>query len=114
MAINQDNVMVTGADNGSLHFFDWESGYNFQRIQSPLQPGSLSSEAAILPIKFNFGNQKPSVFSIAQCGEIKIKTLIKMIRSPYWIGKIMGLKKRPLQRNECLINEKHLPLVLRE
>merc|ERR1712156_1021768 len=27
----------------------------------------LSSQAAILPLKFNFGNQKPSVFSIAQC-----------------------------------------------
>merc|ERR1711894_106484 len=27
----------------------------------------LSSQAAIVPLKFNFGNQKPSVFSIAQC-----------------------------------------------
>merc|ERR1711971_992425 len=27
----------------------------------------FSSQAAILPLKFNFGNRKPSVFSIAQC-----------------------------------------------
>ena len=29
LALNKDNVMVSGADNGSLYFFDWESGYNF-------------------------------------------------------------------------------------
>mmetsp|Transcript_15429 Transcript_15429/g.20885 ORF Transcript_15429/g.20885 Transcript_15429/m.20885 type:complete len:86 (+) Transcript_15429:1142-1399(+) len=45
--------MVTGADDGTLHFFDWESGYNFQRIRSPLQPGSLSSEAAIFDTLFD-------------------------------------------------------------
>lgn len=36
LAINSDNVMVSGADNGTLHFFDWNSGYNFQQIKSPL------------------------------------------------------------------------------
>ena len=30
LAISRDNVMVSGGDNGSLHFFDWESGDNFQ------------------------------------------------------------------------------------
>lgn len=29
LAVNRDNVLVSGADNGTLHFFDWESGYNF-------------------------------------------------------------------------------------
>jgi pleiotropic regulator 1 len=28
-AINSNNVMVSGADNGSLYFWDWKSGYNF-------------------------------------------------------------------------------------
>lgn len=28
-AINSDNVLVTGGDNGSLYFWDWKSGYNF-------------------------------------------------------------------------------------
>ena len=32
-AINQDNVLVTGGDNGSLFFWDWRTGYNFQRQQ---------------------------------------------------------------------------------
>jgi len=29
LAINQDNVMVSGADNGTLYFYDWQSGHNF-------------------------------------------------------------------------------------
>jgi pleiotropic regulator 1 len=45
--------MVSGADNGTLFFFDWESGYNFQQLKSPVQPGSLASEAAIFDIKFD-------------------------------------------------------------
>ena len=53
LALNDDNVLVSGADDGTLHFFDWQSGYNFQRIKSPLQPGSLSSEAAIFDTLFD-------------------------------------------------------------
>lgn len=26
MAINADNVLFTGGDNGSMHFWDWKSG----------------------------------------------------------------------------------------
>lgn len=33
LAVNADNVLVSGADNGSLHFWDWKTGYNFQRTQ---------------------------------------------------------------------------------
>ena len=29
IAINKDNVLVSGGDNGTLYFFDWASGYNF-------------------------------------------------------------------------------------
>jgi pleiotropic regulator 1 len=29
LALNRDNVLVSGADNGSLYFFDWASGHNF-------------------------------------------------------------------------------------
>ena len=34
-------------DNGSIHFWDWHSGYNFQKLQTAVQPGSLDSEAGI-------------------------------------------------------------------
>ncbi|KAH9252717.1 hypothetical protein BASA81_009320 [Batrachochytrium salamandrivorans] len=47
LSCNQDNVMFSGADNGSMYFWDWKSGYNFQIAQSPVQPGSLDSEAGI-------------------------------------------------------------------
>eukprot|EP00350_Pseudokeronopsis_sp_OXSARD2_P002440 CAMPEP_0170564956 /NCGR_PEP_ID=MMETSP0211-20121228/75907_1 /TAXON_ID=311385 /ORGANISM="Pseudokeronopsis sp., Strain OXSARD2" /LENGTH=130 /DNA_ID=CAMNT_0010885127 /DNA_START=407 /DNA_END=796 /DNA_ORIENTATION=- len=53
IAINSDNVLVSGGDNGSLYFFDWASGYNFQQMKSPVQPGSLSCEAGIYDIKFD-------------------------------------------------------------
>ena len=34
IAINQDNVLVSGGDNGSMYFFDWASGYNFQQVKT--------------------------------------------------------------------------------
>lgn len=29
IALSKDNVAISGADNGSLCFWDWKSGYNF-------------------------------------------------------------------------------------
>lgn len=29
IAINKDNVLVSGGDNGTLYYFDWASGHNF-------------------------------------------------------------------------------------
>jgi pleiotropic regulator 1 len=52
-AVNMDNVMVSGGDNGSLYLWDWKSGYNFQQISSKPQPGSISSEAGIFAAKFD-------------------------------------------------------------
>merc|ERR1712071_745181 len=48
-----DNVKVSGADNGSLHFWDFKTGYNFQRAQAPVQPGSMDSEAGIFALCFD-------------------------------------------------------------
>ncbi|KAG5452371.1 Pleiotropic regulator 1 [Clonorchis sinensis] len=53
LAINQDNVVVSGGDNGSMHFWDWRSGYNFQRLQTQVQPGSIDSEAGIFALAFD-------------------------------------------------------------
>ncbi|KAK9843635.1 hypothetical protein WJX81_000394 [Elliptochloris bilobata] len=53
MAVNEDGVLVSGADNGSLWFWDWTSGNNFQAAQSVLQPGSLESEANICACAFD-------------------------------------------------------------
>ncbi|KAA3673210.1 pleiotropic regulator 1, partial [Paragonimus westermani] len=53
LALNQDNVVVSGGDNGSMHFWDWKSGYNFQRLQAQVQPGSIDSEAGIFALAFD-------------------------------------------------------------
>lgn len=37
LAVNSDGVLVSGADNGTLHFWDWRTGYNFQRLQVSFQ-----------------------------------------------------------------------------
>merc|ERR1711957_322347 len=53
LALNDDNVLVSGTDTGRLDFYDWKSGHCFQSLESPVQPGSLSSEAAIFQAKFD-------------------------------------------------------------
>lgn len=44
MAINDDGVLVTGADNGSMHFWDQETGYCFQKTETVVQPGNFNVE----------------------------------------------------------------------
>ena len=53
LCINHDNVLVSGADNGSLRFWDWKTGHCFQEGQTVLQPGSLESEACIYQATFD-------------------------------------------------------------
>jgi len=58
LAINSDGVMVSGGDNGTLHFWDWRTGYNFQRMQPPVQPGSLDSEAGVFALGFDHSGSR--------------------------------------------------------
>ncbi|XP_019159623.1 PREDICTED: protein pleiotropic regulatory locus 1-like [Ipomoea nil] len=53
MAVNDEGVMATGGDNGSLWFWDWRSGHNFQQSQTIVQPGSLESEAGIYALTYD-------------------------------------------------------------
>lgn len=53
LATNKYNVLVSGADNGTLFFWDWRTGYNFQRLASPVQRGSIESEAGIMALSFD-------------------------------------------------------------
>ena len=36
-----------------MYFWDWRTGYNFQRIQAAVQPGSIHSEAGIFTLQFD-------------------------------------------------------------
>lgn len=53
MAINEDGVLVTGGDDGTIKFWDWSSGYNFQNIISQPQPGSIAAQNAIFGLAFD-------------------------------------------------------------
>jgi len=49
---------VSGADNGSIHLWDWRTGYNFQRIQTQVQPGSMDSEAGIFAMTYDLSGSR--------------------------------------------------------
>ena len=53
MAVNDDGVMATGADNGQLWLWDWNSGNRFQEMETQAQPGSLDSENVIFAMSFD-------------------------------------------------------------
>jgi pleiotropic regulator 1 len=53
MAVNEDGIMATGGDNGSLWFWDWKSGHCFQSESVQVQPGSLESEAGIYAMTYD-------------------------------------------------------------
>ncbi|KAK3879399.1 hypothetical protein Pcinc_016029 [Petrolisthes cinctipes] len=53
LAMNREGVLVSGADNGTLYFWDWRTGYNFQKLQAPVQPGSMDSEAGVFAMTFD-------------------------------------------------------------
>ncbi len=46
-------VIMFSGDNGTMFLWDWRTGYNFQRIQAPVQPGSIDSEAGIFALAFD-------------------------------------------------------------
>ncbi|KAK4493184.1 hypothetical protein RD792_017958 [Penstemon davidsonii] len=52
-AVNEEGVLTTAGDNGSLWFWDWRSGHNFQQAQTIVQPGSLDSEAGIYAVTYD-------------------------------------------------------------
>ena len=53
IALNKDGVLASGAEDGTLYFWDYATGINFQKIDVPVQPGSLSCESGIFDIKFD-------------------------------------------------------------
>lgn len=53
LAVNEDNVMVSSADNGSMNFWDYKTGYCFQKTNTIAQPGSLDAETGIFASAFD-------------------------------------------------------------
>ncbi len=48
LSVNEDNVLFSGGDNGSMGFWDWKSGHRFQALDTTAQPGSLDAETGIM------------------------------------------------------------------
>ncbi|KAI8882117.1 WD40 repeat-like protein [Backusella circina FSU 941] len=53
LSVNQDGVIFSGGDDGSLGFNDWRSGHNFQSMDTTVQPGSLDAEAGVFCSTFD-------------------------------------------------------------
>lgn len=53
LAVNGENVLFSGGDNGSMGFWDWKTGHQFQHEDSIAQPGSLEAEAGIMTSTFD-------------------------------------------------------------
>jgi len=56
MSCGRDRNITTcsfTADNGTMHLWDWRTGYNFQRVHAAVQPGSLDSESGIFACAFD-------------------------------------------------------------
>ena len=46
-------IILLAADNGTVHLWDWRTGYNYQRTKAPVQPGSLDSESGVFAMAFD-------------------------------------------------------------
>ena len=53
LAVSEDDVVVSGGDDGSLWFWDYNSGHCFQKSQAKVQPGSMESEAGVFAAAFD-------------------------------------------------------------
>jgi len=53
LSVNEENVLFSGADNGSMSFWDWKSGHRFQALDTTAQPGSLDAESGIMSSVFD-------------------------------------------------------------
>ncbi|KAF2153093.1 WD40 repeat-like protein [Myriangium duriaei CBS 260.36] len=53
LSVNEDNVLFSGGDNGSVAFWDWKTGHKFQQLDSLAQPGSLDAEAGVMSSTFD-------------------------------------------------------------
>ncbi len=58
MDCNEEGVVVTGGDDGSIHFYDYKTGYTFQKTESIVQPGSLQAENSVFTMGFDFSGTR--------------------------------------------------------
>ena len=81
------------ADNGSMHLWDWKTGYNFQRVQAAVQPGSLDSEAGIFSMTFDMSGcrlittEADKTIKIYKEDDTAVNQLLKIVLMIVQIGR---------------------------
>jgi hypothetical protein len=50
---HMSHKLTEAADNGSMAFWDWKTGYQYQHLDTTSQPGSLDAEAGIMSSTFD-------------------------------------------------------------
>ncbi|KAJ7809704.1 WD40-repeat-containing domain protein [Mycena olivaceomarginata] len=53
LAVNAEGVFFSGADNGSITLWDYNTGTSFQTMEDVPQPGSLEAEAGVFCSTFD-------------------------------------------------------------
>lgn len=53
LAVNEDGVLVSAGDNGTMQFWDWRTGHCFQQQMTIAQPGSLEAEHGVYTVAFD-------------------------------------------------------------
>lgn len=53
LAVNEDGVVMSGADDGTMRFWDYATGHCFQTSSTVAQPGSLDAENGIFAAEFD-------------------------------------------------------------
>lgn len=53
VAVNEDGVLASGADDGTVAFWDYNSAHCFQKARGVVQPGSLECENGIYGLAFD-------------------------------------------------------------
>lgn len=53
LSVNEDNVLFSGGNNGSMGFSDWKTGHLYQSLTTTAQPGSLEAETSIMSSTFD-------------------------------------------------------------
>jgi pleiotropic regulator 1 len=57
-AVNEDHVFVSCGDNGSMQFWDYDTGYCFQKTQTIVQPGSLDAESGVFACSYDLSGSR--------------------------------------------------------
>lgn len=53
LSVNSEGVLFSGADNGTLTMWDYDTGLPFQHLKDIPQPGSLDAEAGVFCSTFD-------------------------------------------------------------